>query len=56
MCHARDWKMFDERAQKKAEETERRAGVIDRLLNDALEQGEQTKPEAAPAKEPAPAK
>jgi hypothetical protein len=56
MCWERDYKFFAE--QKKAQETrikqERRAGVIDRLLNEANRQGEktaeQTVKEAAPAK------
>jgi hypothetical protein len=46
--------------QKKAQETrvkqEQRAGVIDKLLNDANKQGEKTKVEGTPVKEVAPAK
>jgi hypothetical protein len=59
MCHGRDWRLFEDRAQKKAEEKqmqERRAGVINALLGDAVKQSEETKPEPAPAKESAPAK
>ena len=41
MCYAKDYKIFDD--QKKAEDTrvvqERRAGLIDRLLNDANKPG-----------------
>jgi hypothetical protein len=45
MCWERDYKFFAE--QKKAQETRikqerRRAGVIDRLLNEANRQGEKT--------------
>ena len=58
MCWERDYKFFAE--QKKAQETrikqERRAGVIDRLLNEANRQGEPSKVEGTPAKETAPAK
>jgi protein-disulfide isomerase len=46
--------------QKKAQETrvkqEQRAGVIDKLLNDANKQGEKTNLEGTPVKEVAPAK
>ena len=60
MCHARDLWIFEERARKQAEEMkakeERRAGVIDTLLNDANKLNDQTKPEEAPVKEAAPAK
>jgi hypothetical protein len=58
MCYAKDYKVFDD--QKKAEDTrvvqERRAGLIDRLLNDANKHGEKTKTEGLPVKEAAPAK
>jgi hypothetical protein len=57
MCWEIDYKFFAE--QKKAQETrieqERRAGLIDRLLNEASRQGEKTA-EETPVKEPAPAK
>ena len=56
MCWESDYKFFAE--QKKAQETrikqERRAGVIDRLLNEANRQGEKTAEETV--KEAAPAK
>jgi len=57
MCWERDYKFFAE--QKKAQETRikqerRRAGVIDRLLNEANRQGEKTAEETV--KEAAPAK
>ena len=55
MCYAKDYSLFDD--QKKAEDTqvvkERRAGLIDRLLNAANKQDAKT---AAPVKEVAPAK
>ena len=58
MCYARDYKVFDD--QKKVEDTQvveqRRAGLIDRLLNAANKHGEKTKPEGTPVKEVAPAK
>ena len=58
MCWEMDYKLFAE--QKKAQETrvkqEQRAGVIDKLLNDANKQGEKTKVEGTPVKEVAPAK
>jgi hypothetical protein len=56
MCWEIDYKFFEQ--QKKAQEArikqEQRAGVIDRLLTEANEQGEKT--EEAPVKEAAPAK
>ena len=58
MCYAKDYKVFDD--QKKAEDTqvvqERRAGLIDRLLDAANKHGEKTKAEGTPVKEVAPAK
>jgi hypothetical protein len=58
MCYERDYKIFEDR--KKAEDTrviqERRAGLIDRLLNAANKSGEKTKAEGTPVKEVAPAK
>ena len=58
MCYERDYKIFEDR--KKAEDTrvvqERRAGLIDRLLNAANKPGEKTKAEGTPVKEVAPAK
>jgi hypothetical protein len=58
MCYERDYKVFEDR--KKAEDTrvmqERRAGLIDRLLNDANKPGEKTKAEGTPVKDVAPAK
>ena len=57
MCWEIDYKFFAD--QKKAQETrieqERRAGLIDRLLNEANRQGEKTI-EKTPIKETAPAK
>ena len=58
MCWEIDYKFFAE--QKKAQEIrieqERRAGVIDQLLNEANKQGEKSNVERAPVKETAPAK
>jgi len=58
MCWEIDYKFFAE--QKQAQDArvkqEQRAGVIDRLLNQANEQGEKTEVEATPVKEIAPAK
>jgi uncharacterized tellurite resistance protein B-like protein len=58
MCYAKDYKAFDD--QKKAKDTqvvqERRAGLIDRLLNTANKDGEKTKAEGTLVKEVAPAK
>jgi hypothetical protein len=58
MCYERDYKFFDD--QKKAKDTqveqERRAGMIDRLLNAANKHAEKTKAEETPAKVAAPAK
>jgi protein-disulfide isomerase len=58
MCWEIDYKLFAE--QKKAQENrikqEQRAGVIDRLLNEANKQAEKTNLEGTPVKEMAPAK
>ena len=58
MCYAKDYKVFD--YQKKAEDTqvvqERRADLIERLLNAASKDGEKTKAEESSVKEVAPAK
>jgi protein-disulfide isomerase len=58
MCWETDYKVLAE--QKKAQETrikqQRRADLIDQLLNDANQQGKETKVEGTPAKEVAPAK
>jgi len=58
MCWEIDYKLFAE--QKKAQEIrieqERRAGVIDQLLNEANKQGEKSNVEGAPVKETVPAK
>ena len=58
MCWEIDRQFFAE--QKKEQETrvkqEQRAGVIDKLLNDANKQGEKANVETTPVKEVAPAK
>ena len=58
MCWEIDYKFFAE--QKKAKEIrieqERRAGVIDQLLNEAKKQGEKSNVEGTPVKETVPAK
>jgi hypothetical protein len=55
MCWEIDYKLFAE--QKKAQaiwiEKERRAGVIDQLLNEANKQGERSNVEGTPVKETA---
>ena len=58
MCWEIDYKLFAERkkAQEIRIEQERRAGVIDQLLNEANKQGEKSNVEGTPAKETAPAK
>ena len=59
MCYSRDYKIFGDRQQKKAEDTqvrqEREARVIDRMLDDANKHAEKAR-EAAPVKDAAPAK
>jgi hypothetical protein len=58
MCYEIDYQIFA--AQKKAQEArikkERRAGVIDQLLNEANKQGDDTKIEGTPVHEVIPAK
>ena len=58
MCYEIDYQIFA--AQKKAQEArikqEQRAGLIDRLLNEANKQGEKTEVEGTPVKEVARAK
>ena len=58
MCWEMDYKFFAE--QKKAQETrikqERRADLIDQLLNDANQEEKETRVEVARVKEVAPAK
>jgi hypothetical protein len=52
MCYEIDYEIFA--AQRKAQEArikqERRAGVIDQLLNEANKQGDDTKTEGTPSK------
>ncbi len=58
MCWEIDYKFLVE--QKKAQETrnkqQRRADLVDQLLNDAYQQDNETKVDGTPAKEVAPAK
>jgi hypothetical protein len=53
MCHDIDYEIFA--AQRKAQEArikqEQRAGVIDKLLNEANKQGEKTNVEGTPVEE-----
>jgi hypothetical protein len=53
MCHDIDYQIFA--AQRKAQEArikqERRAGVIDQLINDANKQGDDTKTKGTPVNE-----
>lgn len=62
MCHARDFRMFEDRTQEKVDNAQlmrdRRASVIDSLLSDPNpnKESEKTKSEGTPVKEIAPAK
>ena len=58
MCWEIDYKLFAEqkKAQKIRIEQERRAGVIDQLLNEDNKQGEKSNVEGTSVKEIAPAK
>jgi len=56
MCWEIDYKFFAEQKKAKEIEQQRRAGVIDQLLNDAARQGEKSDVEKTPVKESAPAK
>jgi hypothetical protein len=64
MCWEIDYKFFAEQKKAKEIEQQRRAGVIDQLLNDAAKQGdkqgdkqgEKSDVEKAPVRESAPAK
>jgi hypothetical protein len=56
MCWEIDYKFFAEQKKAKEVEQQRRAGVIDQLLNDAARQGEKSDVEKTPVKESAPAK
>jgi len=61
MCWEIDYKFFAEQKKAKEIEQQRRAGVIDQLLNDANKPGEKSSVEEAaveetPVKETAPAK
>jgi hypothetical protein len=55
MCHGRDWRIFEERRQKEAEERQaaqdRRGEVINALLTEAKERSDTDKPKTAPVKE-----
>lgn len=56
MCWEIDYKLFAEQKKAKEVEQQRRAGVIDQLLNEANKQGDKSNIEEMPAKETAPAK
>jgi len=56
MCWEIDYKFFAEQKKAKEIEQQRRAGVIDQLLNDAAKQGEKSDVEKTPVRESAPAK
>ena len=60
MCWEIDYKFFAEQKKAKEIEQQRRAGVIDQLLNDAAKQGgkqgEKSDVEKTPIRESAPAK
>jgi hypothetical protein len=59
MCWEIDYKFFAEQKKAKEIEQQRRAGVIDQLLNDAAKQGDkqgEKSDEKTPVRESAPAK
>jgi len=58
MCYEIDYLFFAEqqKAQEARKKQEQRAGVINKLLDEATNQPEQPKVEATPVKEVAPAK
>jgi hypothetical protein len=56
MCWEIDYKFFAEQKKAKEIKQERRAGVIDQLLNEANKQGEKSDVEGTPVKETVPAK
>jgi hypothetical protein len=56
MCWEIDYKFFAEQKKAKEIEQQRRAGVIDQLLNEAQKQDDKSNVEKTPVKEAAPAK
>jgi hypothetical protein len=56
MCWEIDYKFFAEQQKAKEMEQQRRAGVIDQLLNEAQKQDDKSNVEKTPVKESAPAK
>jgi hypothetical protein len=56
MCYSRDYKIFDDRKKAEDARQERRAGVIDGLLDEANKHGQKIKAEGPPVKDIAPAK
>jgi hypothetical protein len=56
MCWEIDYKFFAEQKKAKEVEQQRRAGVIDQLLNAANKQDDKSNVEETPVKETAPAK
>jgi hypothetical protein len=56
MCWEIDYKFFAEQKKAKEIEQQRRAGVIDQLLNEAQKQDDKSNVEKTPIKETAPAK
>ena len=56
MCWEIDYRFLAEQKKAKEIEQQRRAGVIDQLLNDAAKQGEKSDVEKTPVRESAPAK
>jgi hypothetical protein len=56
MCWEIDYQFFAEQKKAKEIEQQRRAGVIDQLLNDAAKQGEKSDVEKTPVQETVSAK
>ena len=56
MCYSRDYKNFDDRKKAEDARQERRAGLIDGLLDEANKHSQKIKAEGPPVKNIAPAK
>ena len=59
MCHARDFRHFEQAKRKPVEDEiarSRRAEVVENLMSGASKEGERVRAERAPTSEPAPAK
>jgi hypothetical protein len=51
MCYSKDYKIFDDRKKAEDARQERRAGVIDGLLDEANKHGKKIKVEGPPVKD-----